>query len=184
MVLLVRKQHEGLLEFLVLVALGHLGHHDVGEGFEVNRDFAFFLAVEGVAGPGSRLLKVLDQTLDFLLGGFEAKSTQRYLQVLKVDLAGASGVKQIKGLFDLFLLLGRELLAESAPDLGLLLALVEERGLALLVVAPFLDAHGLHIVLSLLQKLVSQSGLKLWWFRGNGNQKVHLPFQFKIFKQN
>merc|ERR1711874_953094 len=58
----------------------------------------------------SVIVNIRDHLLDLLLLWLEAQSAHRHLQLLRVDLSGAVGVEEVKGLLDLLLLLLCELL--------------------------------------------------------------------------
>ena len=75
MVLILRKEHKGFLQFCNAVLLRNLGCHDVHEVLEVDRDDAFFLSVDDAALHRDRFPELINLSLDFGLCRFEAERT-------------------------------------------------------------------------------------------------------------
>ena len=87
MVLLLREEDESFLKLLITVALRHLRRHNVNEVIFINGYHAFLVLV--LISTLGVICQFRDESLNLLLGRFEAKSAQSIkVAVMKVKRTG------------------------------------------------------------------------------------------------
>ena len=115
MVLLLREEDESFLKLLVTVALRHLRRHNVNEVIFVNGYHAFLVFV--LISTLGVICQFRDESLNLLLGRFEAKSAQSNTQVLQSDVVVHVRVKKLESLLEVLALLCGKLLPVLAARL-------------------------------------------------------------------
>jgi len=114
-VFFLREKNEGFLKLSISIALRHLSGHYVDEVVHVNRYHALLVFI--VVATLSVVGQLRDQSLDFLLGGFEAKGAECNTEILECDVAVLVRVEEVESFFEVGLLLFGKFLAELTASL-------------------------------------------------------------------